>query len=253
MEPEGDQAASRVSLAKNTWSARDDAEQVDSVDGGDDARVRHGAGLCRASPRGGGTCPARCGLSGVAARLLELDWRAVRLGPGRVRYTAASARGLGARPLGRGAPGLGVGRRALAMRSRTMRSINTHSVPRIAAALLLLPALTSCGGDGDCWDCALEVSNGLVAADFGGSGSNSIVATSTVLQYAQINPGNLKIYLAGAPGSFAAPSVIPAGDDPLFLASADLNGDRLPDIVSASYDDARISVFLNEAQSPGTF
>jgi len=134
-----------------------------------------------------------------------------------------------------------------------MRSINTHSVPRIAAALLLLPALTSCGGDGDCWDCALEVSNGLVAADFGGSGSNSIVATSTVLQYAQINPGNLKIYLAGAPGSFAAPSVIPAGDDPLFLASADLNGDRLPDIVSASYDDARISVFLNEAQSPGTF
>src|SRR6185312_11272483 len=46
---------------------------------------------------------------------------------------------------------------------------------------------------------------------------------------------------------------IPAGDDPLFLASADLNGDRLPDIVSASDDDGRISVFLNETQSPGTF
>jgi hypothetical protein len=134
-----------------------------------------------------------------------------------------------------------------------MRSINAHPAPRIAVALLLLPVLASCGADGDCWDCTLEVSNGLVAADFSGSGSNSIVATSTVLQYAQVNPGNLKIYLSAAPGAFGAPTLIPAGDDPLYLATADLNGDRLPDVVSASDDDGRISVFLNETQSPGTF
>jgi hypothetical protein len=134
-----------------------------------------------------------------------------------------------------------------------MHSINARHAPRIAVALLLLPVLTACGGDDDCWDCTLEVSTGLVAADFSGSGSDSIVATSTVLQYAQLNPGNLKIYLASAPGAFAAPALIPAGDDPLFLASADLNGDRLSDVVSASYDDARISVFLNGAQSPGSF
>jgi hypothetical protein len=84
-------------------------------------------------------------------------------------------------------------------------------------------------------------------------GATSVVATSTVLQYPQVNPGNLDVYLAGAPGAFAAPTLMPAGDDPLYLASADLNGDRLPDVVSASYDDGRISVFLNQAQSPGTF
>lgn len=134
-----------------------------------------------------------------------------------------------------------------------MRSINAHSTPRIAVALMMLPILAGCGGDGDCWNCAPEVSTGLVVADFNGGSSNSIVATSTVLQYAQVNPGNLKIYLASAPGAFAAPVLTPAGDDPLFLATVDLNGDRLPDVASASYDDGRISVFLNQPQSPGTF
>lgn len=134
-----------------------------------------------------------------------------------------------------------------------MRAINARSAPRIAAALLLLPVLTGCGGDDGCWNCAPEVSNGLVAADFSGSGASSLVATSTVLQYAQVNPGNLKVYLASAPGAYAAPALVPAGDDPLYLASADFNGDRLPDVAAASYDDGRISVFLNQAQSPGTF
>jgi hypothetical protein len=113
--------------------------------------------------------------------------------------------------------------------------------------------LASCGGEDDCWNCTVEASNGLVAADFSGSGTDSIVATSTVLEYAQLNPGNLKVYLSSAPGAFAAPVLAPAGDDPLYLATADLNGDRLPDVVSASYDDQQISVFLNQAQSPGTF
>src|ERR1035438_10251927 len=37
------------------------------------------------------------------------------------------------------------------------------------------------------------------------------------------------------------------------LASADLNGDKLPDVVSASYGDGTLAVFFNSTQSPGTF
>lgn len=126
----------------------------------------------------------------------------------------------------------------------------------MAVTALMLPLLASCGGDGDCWNCepsATEVSLGLVAADFSHSGATSIVATSTVLQYPQYNPGNLDTYLASAPGSFAAPVQMADGNDPLYLATADFNGDGLPDVASASYDYGQISVFLNEAQTPGTF
>jgi hypothetical protein len=45
----------------------------------------------------------------------------------------------------------------------------------------------------------------------------------------------------------------PDGDDPLYLASADLNGDKLPDVVSASYSDGTLAVFFNSSQSPGIF
>ena len=60
----------------------------------------------------------------------------------------------------------------------------------------------------------------------------------------QSNPGNLKAYLSTGAGAFAAPTLTPAGDDPLYLASADLNGDHLPDVVSASYVDGTLSRVL---------
>lgn len=141
----------------------------------------------------------------------------------------------------------------MTVRANTTQSTLTRATLRIGVALLMLPVLASCGSDDDCWNCTVAVSNGLVAADFNGSGANSVVATNTVLQYAQLNPGDLEIYLASTPGAFAAPLSVPAGDDPLFLAAADLNADRLPDVVSASYDDQQISVYMNQPQSPGTF
>jgi hypothetical protein len=94
---------------------------------------------------------------------------------------------------------------------------------------------------------------GLLAGNFNNNGHTSVVATSTVLYQPQINPGNLKIYLSTGPGAFAAPVLTPDGDDPQYLASADLNGDKLPDVVSASYSDGTLAVFFNSTQSPGTF
>jgi hypothetical protein len=137
---------------------------------------------------------------------------------------------------------------------------------RIWALFGALSALASCGGDDSCWNCVpsnycagcgnntpTEISSGLVAGNFNNKGQASIIATSTVLHNPQVNAGNLKIYLSTGPGTFAAPVLASDGNDPLYLASADLNGDKLPDVVSASYNDGTLAVFLNSAQSPGAF
>jgi len=133
---------------------------------------------------------------------------------------------------------------------------------RAGAVLASALALASCNdyhhhGYG-CFNCGspftpTEISLGLVAGNFNNNGHTSVVATSTVLYRPQINSGNLKIYLSTGPGAFAAPVLTPDGDDPQYLASADLNGDKLPDVVSASYSDGTLAVFFNSTQSPGTF
>ncbi|HEY6452403.1 MAG TPA: hypothetical protein VIX87_07370, partial [Steroidobacteraceae bacterium] len=105
-----------------------------------------------------------------------------------------------------------------------------------ASLLVALSALAGCGGDDHCRDCLVhlppptpqEVSYGLVAGNFTGNGQTSVIATSTVLYNSQFNTGYLKTYLSTGPGGFAAPVLINDGDDPLYLASADLNGDHLP-------------------------
>lgn len=126
------------------------------------------------------------------------------------------------------------------------------------ALVFALPLFASCHDDhGGCWNCnagpPVEVGQGLVAGDFNNNGHTSVIATSTVLYQPHFNPGNLKSYLSTGAGSFGAPTLTADGDDPLYLASAELTSDHLPDIVSASYDDGTLTVFLNAAQAPGTF
>jgi len=124
----------------------------------------------------------------------------------------------------------------------------------------VLPLLWSCDNTSYyCSNCVpppsnpSEVSLGLVAGNFNNNGSTSVVATSTVLANPYVNSGNLKLYLSSGTGTFAPPVLVAAGNDPLYLASADLNNDMLPDVVSASFADGALSVFLNSAQTPGTF
>src|SRR5579862_2299147 len=90
--------------------------------------------------------------------------------------------------------------------------------------------LASCGGDG-CDDCFVygaapvtptEVSLGLVAGNFAGNGLSSVIQTSAIDNGSQPNPGNLKIYLSTAAGNYAAPVLTPTGNDPAYLAAADL-------------------------------
>jgi hypothetical protein len=133
------------------------------------------------------------------------------------------------------------------------------SLLRAFAILVTVPLFASCHDDDWCGNCGYpgtapsEASYGLVAGNFTQNGHTSVIATSTVYYYPADNPGNLKIYPSTGAGTFGAPVLTPDGDDPLYLASADLTGTGPLDVVSASYDDGTLTVFYNSAQTPGTF
>src|ERR1700692_3348434 len=118
--------------------------------------------------------------------------------------------------------------------------------------------LASCNDNGyGCFGCGnvtpTEISKGVVSTDFNGDGFADVVALSSIRPAAAPGSSNLKVYLSTAVGAFAAPALTADGNDPLYLASADLNGDGFKDLVSASYDDAALNVFFNNKASPGTF
>jgi hypothetical protein len=133
---------------------------------------------------------------------------------------------------------------------------------RVWLTLSALAALGGCNDDNNCCNggyvpppanTPTEVSLGLVAGNFNNNGHTSVIATSAILYNPQANAGYLKIYLSTGSGTFAAPVLTSDGSDPLYLATADFNGDKLPDVVSASYSDGDLAVFLNSTQSPGVF
>jgi hypothetical protein len=142
--------------------------------------------------------------------------------------------------------------------SAGMITPSTWSLAALATATAL--GLSSCG-DGICHSCfayapvgpANEVALGLVAADFSNNGFSSIVSTSAIVNGAQPMPGYLKTYLATASNQFATPTLTADGDNPAWLATADINGDGLADVVSANAQDGTLAVFFNNGSSPGTF
>jgi hypothetical protein len=99
-----------------------------------------------------------------------------------------------------------------------------------------------------------EFSNGVAAGDFNGDTFTDVVALSTISPPNTPNYSSaLKTYLSSGAGVFASPVLTLAGNNPLYLASADLNSDGLMDVVSASFNDGALAVFINNQSTPGTF
>ncbi len=127
---------------------------------------------------------------------------------------------------------------------------------RALLGMALLPVLASCdnGNYSYCYYCGVpptEISLGVVTGNFNGNGHASVVALSSLQPWSP-GSGNLKVYLSTGVDAFASPVYVADGDSPLYVASADLNGDGLPDAVSASFADGTLAVFFNDKGSPGT-
>lgn len=100
-----------------------------------------------------------------------------------------------------------------------------------------------------------DVPNSVGIADFNGDGDPDLVVAATSVIYGAGDPGFLSVLLHGttAPDSFVNTQKIAGGFNPSTLAVGDLDNDGNADVAVANAGSGDVSIFLQDAGSPGNF
>lgn len=124
----------------------------------------------------------------------------------------------------------------------------------VAVGLFALPVICH-GGESAAGIAPFNLAFGVVIADLNNDGLPDIAVAVTLVAGAPPHPGFVSVILqnAIAPGTFLKGVRYATGTDPLAIASGDLNGDGLTDLVVADSTSASVSILMQDPSNPGTF
>ncbi len=123
---------------------------------------------------------------------------------------------------------------------------------RSILALLCL-FLFGCGGGSDSWLFPLWIETDVVVTDVDGDGRADVLTLAEFSTSMSQRTGLLTVYRQTSPGSFAPPETYGVGLYPWKLATGDVDGDGLPDLVVTDVDGRAVWLLLQDPLNRGRF
>ena len=139
------------------------------------------------------------------------------------------------------------------MARKASRITRIRFVASLGLLILAMMPLACGGGGGGGYDFSnLTITWAVAVSDLNGDGLADIAATSA---FGYDWDGFVSIFLQDPahPGSFLPVRRHAVSSDPIFVGIGDLNGDGLPDLVTANARASNISILFQRTGSPGDF